>query len=184
MWQSAELCPKGWQTPPFCCALSEHPCPCTEGGSVWRYTLGCRASSQGPLSWQSLWDHRSPVCSERRWPVAALTAVSPTLQSCPPVEPMRLLDVWSKPPPQTETGLTHLPREVALLPQWVLVDGDDVSVLQQLFRAWADVSEVIGHEQRGCHDGPQCHLRLLLVVTQAKVSYHQLEKNMIENTSS
>lgn len=54
VWWSAEQCLKGWLITPFCCVLFEHPCPCTEGGFVWRYTWDCRPSSQGPLWWQSL----------------------------------------------------------------------------------------------------------------------------------
>lgn len=79
-------------------------------------------------------------------------------------------------------GAAHLPREAALLPQRILVDGNDVSVLQQLFWARADVSKIIRHQQRCSHDGPQRHLRLLLVGTQAKVSNHQLERTVGENT--
>lgn len=70
----------------------------------------------------------------------------------------------------------YLGCEVALLAEWVLVDVNDEFVLQQLLGAWTDVPQVIGHEQRGSHDGPQCHLRLLLGVAQAKVPDHELKK--------
>lgn len=72
--------------------------------------------------------------------------------------------------------LTHLGSTVSLLAQRVLADGYDESVLKQLLGARTNVPQIIGHEQRGCHDGPQCHLRLLLVVTQPKVPNHELEK--------
>lgn len=70
----------------------------------------------------------------------------------------------------------YLGCEVALLAEWVLVDVNDEFVLQQLLGAWTDVPQVIGHEQRGSHDGPQRHLRLLLGMAQAKVPNHELEK--------
>lgn len=64
----------------------------------------------------------------------------------------QILEAWFQ--PHLYNRGAHLPREVALLPQWVLVDADDVFVLQQLLRARADVSQIVGHEQRGRHDGP------------------------------
>lgn len=48
----------------------------------------------------------------------------------------------------------YLERKVALLAQWVLVNVNDVFVLQQLLGAGTDVSQVVGHKQRGSHDGP------------------------------
>lgn len=74
------------------------------------------------------------------------------------------------------TSYTHLGSVVSLLAQWILANGDDVSVLQQLFGAGTNVPQIIRHEQRGCHDGPERHLRLLLVMTQAKVPDHELGK--------
>lgn len=70
----------------------------------------------------------------------------------------------------------YLGCEVALLAERVLVDVNDEFVLQQLLGTWTDVPQVIGHEQRGSHDGPQRHLRLLLGMAQAKVPNHELEK--------
>lgn len=74
------------------------------------------------------------------------------------------------------TSHTHLGSAVSLLSQWVLADGDDVFVLQQLLGAGTNVPQIIRHEQRGGHDGPKRHLRLLLVMTQAKVPDHKLRK--------
>lgn len=79
-------------------------------------------------------------------------------------------------PVSNRAEVYYLGGAIALPAQWVLTDGDDPCVLQQLLGPGADVSQVIGHQQRGGHDGPQCHLRLLLGVTQAKVSNHQLRK--------
>lgn len=70
----------------------------------------------------------------------------------------------------------YLGCEVALFAERVLVDVNDEFVLQQLLGAWTDVPQVIGHEQRSSHDGPQRHLRLLLGMTQTKVPNHELEK--------
>lgn len=64
-----------------------------------------------------------------------------------------------------------------MLAKWVLVNVDDELVLQELLRAGTDVSQVIGHKERGSHDGPQCHLGLLLGVAQAKVPNHKLGRN-------
>ena len=50
--------------------------------------------------------------------------------------------------------LTHLGGEVSLIAQRVLIDGNDVSVLQQPLGARTNVPQIIRHEQRGCHDGP------------------------------
>lgn len=52
------------------------------------------------------------------------------------------------------TPLTHLGSVVSLLAQRVLADVYDASILQQLLGAGTDVPQIIGHEQRGCHDGP------------------------------
>lgn len=58
----------------------------------------------------------------------------------------------------------YLECEVALLAQWVLVNVNDAFVLQQLLGARTDVSQVIGHKERGSHYGPKRHLGLLLGV--------------------
>lgn len=53
---------------------------------------------------------------------------------------------------------TYHCRAVSLLAQGVLVDVYDASVLQQGFGARTQAPQVVGHDERGSHHGPQCHL--------------------------
>jgi len=70
--------------------------------------------------------------------------------------------------------VTYYGGAVSLPAQGVLVDVYDAPVLQQGLGARTQAPQVVGHEQRRGHQSPQCHLGLLLVVTQTKVPNHQL----------
>lgn len=63
----------------------------------------------------------------------------------------------------------------SLYSEWILVDGDHVTVLEQSSRRPSDVSKVIGHEQRQGHDSPHPQLHFLLTLTQSEVTNCQLK---------
>ena len=65
---------------------------------------------------------------------------------------------------------THLLESLSLFAQGVLVDGQYILVLQQSLGFSTDVPQVHRHNEGRGHDGPHCHLNLLLTITQAIIT--------------
>lgn len=76
---------------------------------------------------------------------------------------------------ETRSRRTYLVDSPALDSERVLIDGDDLTVLQDRLELGPDRSQIDGHHQRGRHDGPQRHLGLGLLVAQAEVADDQLQ---------
>lgn len=73
----------------------------------------------------------------------------------------------------------YLQNASSLDAQHILVDADDHLVLQDGPSLAADGAQVVGHEKRGGHDGPQSHLTARLIQTEAKVTHKQLPEAKI-----
>ena len=64
----------------------------------------------------------------------------------------------------------HLVDPPSLDAQRVLVYLDDLPVLEDGLVLGSDGPQVDGHEEGSGEDGPHCHLRLALLIRQAKIS--------------